>query len=218
MSDRDQGGFLARWSRRKAEQRQGVDTPEPRLEPPRAPPTADVPQPTPDPDRNVEAVPAPADAATTTAAPPLPPPPTLADAQALAPGEEVSRFLAPNVDPGVKNAALKKLFADPHYNVMDGLDTYIDDYNKSDPIPPEMLRQMVQAKFLGLFDDEEQAVSVGPEQPVEAPASQDIPAQAPPPRPDADNSMSHEDADLRLQPDDAVGGSGAREGARTREG
>ena len=38
------------------------------------------------------------------------------------------------------NAALKKLFSDPHFNVMDGLDTYIDDYGKPDPIPPSMLR------------------------------------------------------------------------------
>ena len=31
---------------------------------------------------------------------------------------------------------MKKLFSDPHFNVMDGLDTYIDDYGKPDPIPP----------------------------------------------------------------------------------
>ena len=51
---------------------------------------------------------------------------------------------------------MKKLFSDPHFNVMDGLDTYIDDYGKPDPIPPSMLRQMVQSKFLGLFDDEDE--------------------------------------------------------------
>ena len=43
---------------------------------------------------------------------------------------------------------MKKLFADPHFNVMDGLDTYIDDYAKPDPIPPAMLRQLASAKFL----------------------------------------------------------------------
>ena len=37
---------------------------------------------------------------------------------------------------------------------MDGLDTYIDDYSKPDPMPAAMLRQMAQSKFLGLFDDE----------------------------------------------------------------
>jgi hypothetical protein len=40
------------------------------------------------------------------------------------------------VAPEVKNAAFKKLFADPHFNVMDGLDIYIDDYSKPDPLPP----------------------------------------------------------------------------------
>ena len=53
------------------------------------------------------------------------------------------------------NAALKKLFSDPHFNVMDGLDTYIDDYGKPDPLPPVMLRRMAQSTFLGLFDDEQ---------------------------------------------------------------
>ena len=32
---------------------------------------------------------------------------------------------------------------------MDGLDTYIDDYGKPDPIPLSMLRQMNQAAVLG---------------------------------------------------------------------
>jgi hypothetical protein len=36
----------------------------------------------------------------------------------------------------VRNAALKKLFTDPHFNVMDGLDVYIDDYGKPDPCRP----------------------------------------------------------------------------------
>ena len=75
-----------------------------------------------------------------------PPPPTLDDAARLDPSSDFRRFVAPDVTPEVKNAALKKLFADPHYNVMDGLDTYIDDYGKPDPIPASMLRQMVQSQ------------------------------------------------------------------------
>jgi hypothetical protein len=34
---------------------------------------------------------------------------------------------------------------------MDGLDVYIDDYGKPDPLPAEMLRRMVQSQALGLF-------------------------------------------------------------------
>lgn len=223
-SERDEGGgFFARWSRRKAAQREGVET----VEPPRvAPPaTAVAAQPLPGLDQKPVATPPKGPDGTPEEAPTVAPAPTLADAEALAPGAEVSRFLAPNVDPGVKNAALKKLFADPHYNVMDGLDTYIDDYSKPMPIPPKMLRQMVQAKLLGLFADEEQVAerAVEPQTPLKADppstaATPDIPAAPPPPSIEADNSSPHEDADLRLQPDDAPGGSGAREGTRPRQG
>jgi hypothetical protein len=39
-------------------------------------------------------------------------------------------FLGPEVEESTKRAALKRLFADPHFNRMDGLDVYIDDYSK----------------------------------------------------------------------------------------
>jgi len=34
---------------------------------------------------------------------------------------------------------------------MDGLDIYIDDYSKPDPIPMEMLKRMVQSDMLNIF-------------------------------------------------------------------
>jgi hypothetical protein len=80
---------------------------------------------------------------------------TLADARQLTKDSDFKPFMAGDVTPDVRNAAMKQLFADPHFNVMDGLDIYIDDYSKSDPIPESMLRQMTSAKFLNLFDDEE---------------------------------------------------------------
>jgi hypothetical protein len=61
------------------------------------------------------------------------------------------------VDESVRRVALKKLFADPHFNVMDGLDVYIDDYSKPDPIPAALLRSLNQARGLRLFDDEDEA-------------------------------------------------------------
>ena len=85
----------------------------------------------------------------------LPPALTLDDARLLTKDSDFRPFMTGRADPGVRNAAMKKLFSDPHYNVMDGLDIYIDDYTKSDPIPESMLRQMVGAKFLKLFDEEE---------------------------------------------------------------
>jgi hypothetical protein len=71
---------------------------------------------------------------------------------------EFKEYFDPRVDETLRRTALKKMFNDPHFNVMDGLDTYVDDYSKPDPIPEAMLRQLNQAKDLLLFDDEKQAV------------------------------------------------------------
>jgi hypothetical protein len=73
---------------------------------------------------------------------------TLADVEKLTPESDFSAFLANGVDEDVKRSALKKLFADPHFNVMDGLDTYVDDYSKPDPIPPAMLAALNHARDL----------------------------------------------------------------------
>ena len=55
-------------------------------------------------------------------------------------------FMHSKVEEGVKRAALKKLFSDPRFNVMDGLDTYIDDYTKSEPMTEEFLAQLEHAR------------------------------------------------------------------------
>lgn len=65
-------------------------------------------------------------------------------------------FLQPKVEESMKRAALKKLFHSGHFHAMDGLDVYIDDYSKSDPIPEAMLRMMEQARGLLFPRDEEE--------------------------------------------------------------
>lgn len=135
-----ESSFLSRWSRRKIAVREGVAVPD---DPP-------APKPVPPP----QLPPAATQEATTPAPVDLP---TMADVALLQPGDNIARFVARGVDERVKRAALKTLFADPHFNVMDGLDTYIDDYGKPDPIPPDVLRRLRQSKTLGLFDDEETA-------------------------------------------------------------
>ena len=209
----DDSGFLSRWARRKAEVKSGLGQPAP------APVVAP-----------------PAVAASEVAAPNLPPvepiveappAPTLEDVAALAPGDEVSRFVAQGVGESVKRAAVKKLFTDPHYNIMDGLDIYIGDYSQPDPIPVAMLRQMNQSKFLGLFAAEEAAEAQAAADAAalaqtpsaaQLPAAADAPADAPDstaaaPPTDATQAPD-EDPDLQLQPDDAAG----RPGAATRAG
>jgi hypothetical protein len=78
------------------------------------------------------------------------PPPTIEDVAALTSESDFRPFVARGVDESVRRSAMKKLFADPQFNVMDGLDVYIDDYHTFDPIPPAMLAMLNHAK--GLLD------------------------------------------------------------------
>lgn len=72
---------------------------------------------------------------------------------------DFSRFMRADVPAATRNAAMKKLFGDPHFNLMDGLDIYIDDYSKADPIPLAMLKDLAQSRMLHLFDDDEQKLA-----------------------------------------------------------
>ena len=74
------------------------------------------------------------------------PAPELPPIESLTPDSDYRAFFQPKVNDDVRRAALKKLFGDPHFNVMDGLDVYIDDYSKSEPIPPAMLAGMKTAQ------------------------------------------------------------------------
>ncbi len=132
-----------------------------------------------------------------------PPPPTLEDVQALTPESDFSVFTGVNVSPEVSNAAMKKLFTDPHYNVMDGLDIYIDDYSKPDPMPLSMLRKLASAQFLNLFDDEKDgnAVAAVPHNPATSAKSEEDTAIAIA----HVKTEDHAHPDLRLQPNDAPG-------------
>ena len=196
-------GILARWARRKNQVRSGVEVGA-------AAPVVEALAPTP-----VALVANPqaaalAPAPVATEIEPVAPPPTLADVAVLTRDSDYSRFVTPGIDEGVKQAALRKLFTDPHFNVMDGLDTYIDDYGKPDPIPLAMLRQMNQSKFLRLFDDDEEEKDI-----ADAAAAAALPVS--PARPatiSANATPPDDDSDLRLQQDDAAGPIGPAEGAR----
>lgn len=168
MSTTGEDGFLARWARRKAQTSRGVALPDPPPAAPRASPGASVQDPP------AGAAPAAApDAQPLPAAEPAAP--TMDDIAGLDASSDFSRFVGRGVDTRVSNAAMKRLFADPRFNVMDGLDTYIDDYNRAEPLPRATMRQMVQARVLGLLDDELE------EQPLRGPAAPPA-AQAPPAR------------------------------------
>ena len=208
----EDSGFLSRWSRRKALVRQGAA-----LEPPAEASAAVVEKPvlvaSPAVAAAVPAIaPAQAEPAQTSTPAPQPdaaPLPTLADVAALTRDSDYSRFVANTVQPDVKNAALAKLFTDPHFNVMDGLDTYIDDYGKPDPLPPGMLRQMLQAHVLGLFDEEDEKAKAKTEAAASEPLANATEAQPPCAAAPTTDPASDENTDLQLQPDHGAGRTGA---------
>ena len=78
--------------------------------------------------------------------------PVLAPIESLTPASDFKPFMQAGVDATTRNAALKRLFADPQFNVMDGLDVYIDDYGKTEPIPSKMLGQLLDEHATKLAD------------------------------------------------------------------
>ena len=227
----EEPGFLGRWSRRKTDVLKGKPLQEPIA--PVAP---------------VTLVPASAAVPTSLEVPPQsvppssegepsaqPPQPLLSmdDVARLTNDSDFKPFMAHDVGPEVRNAAMKKLFTDPHYNIMDGLDIYIDDYSKADPIPESMLRQMVGAKLLKIFDDEDepkeeeaQNLSADVHLPpdnlnnpnpeivaqsslAEIPSTSDVPSPKYPSQAESDSDsgasqQDHAHSHLRLQPDHAA--------------
>lgn len=157
------GGFLSRWSRRKAQAQQEPAVVMPASTTAVAPAAAVSPtasaalQPDAKPMKaEPEASPPASDAsASTPVSVPPKPKPTLDDVEQLDAKSDYRAFVARDVDPDVRNAAFKKLFhSDPHFNVMDGLDVYIDDYNTPNPLPVAVMKTLMQARTLGLIDDE----------------------------------------------------------------
>ena len=71
--------------------------------------------------------------------------PTLADVSGLLADADYSRFIAADVDRVVHHAAMKKLFAEPGFSVMDELDIYIADYNIASPVSAVMLAGFAHA-------------------------------------------------------------------------
>jgi hypothetical protein len=196
-NDDTPAGFLSRWSRRKVDERAGRPLDEPKRTPSIASGSLQAVAPNQASTASAATTPvAHAVGSTTSEAATLKPPNdptsqpvlTLADTQQLTPESDYTGFMARGVTSDVKNAAMKKLFTDPHFNVMDRMDVYIDDYGLPDPLPLAMLRQMTSAKTLNLFDDETETPKV---------VAQSVPAE--------NNSniepTTHDHADLRLQPD-----------------
>jgi Protein of unknown function (DUF3306) len=111
---------LKRWSQRKREAARGAPVV----------PAAETPMPT-------------ATAfATAPAAAEMPDVAPLPPVESLTFDSDFAAFMQPKVNEDTKRAALKKLFTDPSFNMMDGLDIYTGDYTQPDPMPAGMLDKL----------------------------------------------------------------------------
>lgn len=157
--------FLSRWSRRKLEARR-----EPQSTPAAAPQ-------------------APAAKPVAAAAPAMPPaaakapePAPLPPVESLTGDSDFSAFMQPHVDATLRRQALKKLLHDPRFNVMDGLDVYIDDYSKPDPLPEGWLEKLNQMARLGDYQEpptEEEAAVASEQAAVPTPLETPVPPSTP---------------------------------------
>lgn len=132
--------FLSRWSRlKRASRGQAARKPGPAPTPATSPPESKA----------------------------VPPAPASAEPQPLPPLESLTAdsdyapFMREGVEEALRRQALKKLLHDPRFNVMDGLDVYIDDYSRPDPLPDGWLSQLNQTARLGEYRE-------APEQPPQA--------------------------------------------------
>lgn len=116
------GRFLARWSRLKRKQAESGALAEPEVASEQAAQLA---------------------GGTALAADPQPTV-VLPPIESLGPGSDFAVFLKEEVSESLRRAALKKLFGDPEFNAMDGLDIYIDDYSIPDPIAPDVMQRLKQ--------------------------------------------------------------------------
>ena len=127
-----EGLSLRRWSQRKFAAAREKNAPVTAANPVAAPATV--------------AAPAPVDVAPPAAAPT--PAKTLPPVESLTIDSDFTPFFQPKVGEALKRQALKQLFRDPQFNVMDGLDVYVGDYSIPDPISPDIVKQMVQGRYI----------------------------------------------------------------------
>jgi len=78
--------------------------------------------------------------------------------ESLTPQSDFSPFMRPKVGEELRRQALKKLFQDPHFNVPDPFEPYSRDWNIAEPIPPDMLARLNQARTVLLTPEERQAL------------------------------------------------------------
>ena len=102
-------------------------------------------------------------------------PPALPPVEKLTPESDFAPFMHPKVADAVRRVALKKLFADPRFNVPDPFEAYAGDWTDGATLSPEMLRKLEKKARAALAGEGEPAQTedakpAGPESPLAGPA------------------------------------------------
>jgi len=155
---------LSRWSRRKLEAARAQSAPAREVAPAPVAPGQQAPQPAP-----------PSAPEASAALPPI---------ESLSIESEFAPFFKPGIPESTRRAALKQLFRDPRFNIMDGLDVYIDDYSKPDPLPEGWLEKMNQVARLGDYQPPKPEEAEEAEAVASAEAAPELPAPSEPTAPD----------------------------------
>jgi hypothetical protein len=101
------------------------------------------------------------------------PAPALPPVESLTPESDFAGFMHPKVKEELRRLALKKLFSDPHFNLPDPFEAYSGDWTGGEPIPPELMATLNQARTL-LFSEEEKKAA---DEKAEGEAKQDEPGR-----------------------------------------
>ncbi|QSX33568.1 DUF3306 domain-containing protein [Shewanella avicenniae] len=148
-------GFLSRWALRKQQAQQGEELPD----------EVEIPS-----DSSVDAEATPIDSAAASVQDVADPvseatPATdeeqiltaedLPDPENIEVGGSFASFMAKNVDPSVRQNALRALWKQPHFSEIDGMMEYALDYSNQEILTPEVSSELAKKVFRHLVKDEE---------------------------------------------------------------
>jgi hypothetical protein len=104
--------------------------------------------------------------------------PQLPPVDKMTPESDFTGFMHPKVEDALRRAALKKLFADAHFNTPDPFEPFSGDWTDAAPIPDEMMATLNQARTHVFGDKKEERKPAVEPQPV-AQEQQPEPADEP---------------------------------------
>ena len=105
------------------------------------------------------------------------PAPALPPVESLTPESDFAGFMHPKVKEELRRLALKKLFSDPHFNLPDPFEAYSGDWTGGEPITPELLATLNQARTVLFTEEEKKAADEADKAAAQTEPKQDEPGR-----------------------------------------